>query len=251
MREWTDEVTVPGLATELAPTAVVAERVPLVRVGLAASLAGVGVTAVALVDELEAGVEAVRDNAATLLVVGDATAEAIADQIGGLGSTRIIVLVPRADRRALAAMFEAGADGVALRTILPEEFGVLVRRVLAGERSIDPALMSVLLELARDSAVPTGPDPSRPGAVEAVTVSVPTAKGEEGLRRSGDGVPLTTKERQVLTRLAQGDSNAEIATALFVSPATIKTHLAHIYAKLGVASRHGATSRATSLGLLP
>jgi DNA-binding NarL/FixJ family response regulator len=159
--------------------------------------------------------------------------------------------VTQADRRTLAAMFEAGADGVALRTIVPEDFGVLVRRVLAGERSIDPALMSVLLELARDSAVPTGPDPSRPGAIADVTVSVAISKGDPGLRRGDGGVPLTTKERQVLTRLAQGDSNAEIATALFVSPATVKTHLAHIYTKLGVASRHGATSRAASLGLLP
>jgi DNA-binding NarL/FixJ family response regulator len=245
-------VIVHGLATELAPTAVIADRLPLVRVGLAASLGVVGVTTVALVDKLEDGVEAVRDNAATLLVVGgDATAEALAGQIGELGSTRIVVLVTRADRRTLAAMFEAGADGVALRTIVPEEFGVLVRRVLAGERSIDPALMSVLLELARDSAVPAGPDPTRPGAIEAVTVSGPTSRVDEGGRRADGSVPLTTKERQVLTRLAQGDSNAEIATALFVSPATVKTHLAHIYAKLGVASRHGATLRATSLGLLP
>jgi DNA-binding NarL/FixJ family response regulator len=245
-------LAVDGLATGLAPTAVIADRLPLVRVGLAASLTVVGVTTVALVDELEGGVEAVRDNAANLLVVGgDATAESLARQIGGLGSTRIVVLVTRADRRTLAAMFEAGADGVALRTIVPEEFGVLARRVLAGERSIDPALMSVLLELARDSAVPTGPDPSRPGAAAAVTVSVPSSRGDRGIRRGVDGVPLTTKERQVLDRLAQGDSNAQIATALFVSPATVKTHLAHIYAKLGVASRHGATSRATMLGLLP
>jgi DNA-binding NarL/FixJ family response regulator len=239
-------VIVQGLATQLAPTAVIAERLPLVRVGLAAALGVVGVTSVALVDALEDGVDAVRDSAATLLVVGgDATAEALARQIGELGSTRVVVLVTQADRRTLAAMFEA------LRTIVPEDFGVLVRRVLAGERSIDPALMSVLLELARDSAVPTGPDPSRPGAIADVTVSVAISKGDPGLRRGDGGVPLTTKERQVLTRLAQGDSNAEIATALFVSPATVKTHLAHIYTKLGVASRHGATSRAASLGLLP
>jgi DNA-binding NarL/FixJ family response regulator len=234
------------------PTAVIADRFPLVRVGLAASLGVVGVTTVAVVDGLVAGVDAARRNEATLLVLGgEATAESLAGQIGRLGATRVVVLVTKADRGVLAAWFESGADAVALRTIVPEDLGALVRRVLAGERSIDPALMSVLLELARDSAIPAGPDPSRPGAAAPVTVPTSTVPRSEELRRQVDGVPLTTKERLVLARLAEGDSNAEIAAALFVSTATVKTHLAHIYAKLGVGSRHGAMTRALLLGLLP
>jgi DNA-binding NarL/FixJ family response regulator len=226
------------------PTAVIADRLPLVRVGLAASLLLEGVTTVGDAVELAEGVDAARRTGATLLVLGaagEADAGLLAAEIGRLGSTRVVVVVARADRRSLAAMFEAGADAVALHTIAPEQFGALVRRVLAGERSVDPALMSVLLEMTRDRAVP--------GRLGATVMA--RARRDEPARYGSHGVPLTTKEHQVLNRLAHGDSNAEIATALFVSPATIKTHLAHIYTKLGVGSRHGATSRATALGLLP
>ena len=222
------------------PTAVIADRLPLVRVGLAAALHVEGVATVGYTDELAEGVDVARRTEATLLILGgagEAAAGLLATEIGRLGPTRVVVVVAGADRRSLAAMFEAGAAAVALRTIVPEDFGAIVRRVLAGERSVDPALMSVLLEMTRDRAIPGRPVLARAGRDEP--------------RHGSEGVPLTTKEHQVLNRLALGDSNAEIAVALFVSPATIKTHLAHIYVKLGVGSRHGATSRAAALGLLP
>jgi ATP/maltotriose-dependent transcriptional regulator MalT len=112
--------------------------------------------------------------------------------------------------------------------------------------------MSVLLDLARERAVPVGPDSRRPGATAEVTAPTgavsPTPTSAREAR--ADAAMLTTKELQVLTRLSQGETNAEIAAALFVSPATVKTHLTHIYVKLGVGSRHGAMSRAVALGLL-
>ena len=55
---------------------------------------------------------------------------------------------------------------------------------------------------------------------------------------------------EVLALLAQGHSNKQIARALYVSDATVKTHLQHIYGKLDVQSRFGALSRAAELGLL-
>ena len=61
---------------------------------------------------------------------------------------------------------------------------------------------------------------------------------------------LTRKELEVLARLAEGRSNREIAGALYVTPATVKTHLAHIYTKLGVTGRQEALARAVALGLL-
>jgi DNA-binding NarL/FixJ family response regulator len=248
-------LVVEGWDVAAGPTAVIADRMPLFRVGLAASLRLVGVTTVAQVEELLAGVEAAQKAQGTILVLGGGageTAAALGRQISQLGATRVVAVVPEVDRRALVALLESGADAVALRTILPENFGALVRRVLGGERSVDPALMSVLIDLARDRAVPVGPDPSRPGSAAAVTVPTETP-GRSGVtltRKNPDTVPLTTKELQVLTRLAHGDSNAEIAEALYISPATVKTHLAHIYAKLGVGGRHGAMSRAVGLGLL-
>jgi DNA-binding CsgD family transcriptional regulator len=63
-------------------------------------------------------------------------------------------------------------------------------------------------------------------------------------------VPLTSKERQVLIQLGARATNQQIAEALFVTPATVKTHLAHIYVKLGVGSRHEAISRAVALGII-
>jgi ATP/maltotriose-dependent transcriptional regulator MalT len=66
---------------------------------------------------------------------------------------------------------------------------------------------------------------------------------------AGD-LALTAKEREVLTMLASGSANKAIADALFVSQATVKTHLSHIYAKLGVSDRREAVARAVELGLL-
>ena len=61
---------------------------------------------------------------------------------------------------------------------------------------------------------------------------------------------LTRREREVLGLLAEGRSNREIADDLFVTLATVKTHLAHVYAKLGARNRNEAIGRAVSLGLL-
>jgi ATP/maltotriose-dependent transcriptional regulator MalT len=61
---------------------------------------------------------------------------------------------------------------------------------------------------------------------------------------------LTARERDVLVLLADGRSNREIAAELFVSLPTVKTHLAHIYAKLESRNRNEALGRAVALGLL-
>jgi DNA-binding CsgD family transcriptional regulator len=54
---------------------------------------------------------------------------------------------------------------------------------------------------------------------------------------------LTTQERRVLSHVAAGRSNAEIAAALFVAPSTVRKHLENVYRKLGVASRGAAVAR--------
>ena len=62
---------------------------------------------------------------------------------------------------------------------------------------------------------------------------------------------LTNKEIQVLERVAEGDSNHEIAKRLFVSTSTIKTHLVHLYQKLEVSRRTQAVQKAKSLQIIP
>jgi LuxR family maltose regulon positive regulatory protein len=63
--------------------------------------------------------------------------------------------------------------------------------------------------------------------------------------------PLTSRELEVLDRLRRQWLNREIADDLHVSPETVKTHVAHVCAKLGVGDRRRAVRRAAELGLLP
>ncbi len=71
------------------------------------------------------------------------------------------------------------------------------------------------------------------------------------LDRGGDTLrPLSARELEVLGHLARGASNATIARALFVSEATVKTHLVHAFDKLGVHGRTAAVTRALELGLV-
>ena len=71
-----------------------------------------------------------------------------------------------------------------------------------------------------------------------------------GPHRAGLVEPLTERELEVLRLLAAGRSNAEMAAELFVEQSTVKTHLIHLYRKLGVHSRTQAVARARALGLL-
>jgi ATP/maltotriose-dependent transcriptional regulator MalT len=64
------------------------------------------------------------------------------------------------------------------------------------------------------------------------------------------GGALSAREREVLVLVARGGSNRSIAEALFVSEATVKTHLAHIYDKLGVQDRAAAVGEAYRTGIL-
>lgn len=61
---------------------------------------------------------------------------------------------------------------------------------------------------------------------------------------------LSAREREVLALVARGTSNREIARVLFISEATVKTHLTHLYNKLGVKDRAAAVARAYDRGIL-
>ena len=61
---------------------------------------------------------------------------------------------------------------------------------------------------------------------------------------------MTARELDVLEASAEGLSNTQIADSLYVSEATVKTHLSHIYTKLGVTSRSAAVARARDIGLI-
>ena len=120
----------------------------------------------------------------------------------------------------------AGASGFLLKDVPADQLAHAIRVAAAGEALLAP---SVTRRLIAAFARPTAPGP------------VPVA----GL---GD---LTPREVEVLTLLAEGLSNAEIATRLFVGEATVKTHVARVLMKLGVRDRVQAVIVAFRAGLVP
>ena len=210
-------------------SAVIVDDWPLVRVGAARVLQTIDVRLVGEADTAVEGIRIAKSVSADLLVVGEPLdgqqVEAVRLAKGGCGA-RVAVLVTQATRDQLAALLEAGADGLVSRSVGTDDLADILSRVLDGERVVAPSLMPALVGMLSK----TGAD--RLSAAD-----------------NGDG-PLTLKELEVLRKLSEGLSNREIADAVFVTTATVKTHLAHIYAKLGVGSRHEALAKAVALGLL-
>ena len=113
----------------------------------------------------------------------------------------------------------AGAAGYILKDTPPDELIHAVRAAANGTRAVSPGVMESLLGRSTTSAAGTGASyagpPSGPDPLE----------------------PLTSREREIAEAVAQGMTNAQVARALFVSTATVKTHLARIFFKLGVSTR--------------
>lgn len=210
-------------------TAVVVDEWPLVRVGMVQALRSADVAVVAQVGTGEEGVRQVHARGAGYLLLGAhgdlAPAEAARRAKALATPPRVVLLLEQVDREELSVLAAAGVEGFLVRSVHPAELAAAIRRVIKGERVVAAPLLSLLVGgLGRD------------GGGEEAAVDM--------------GTTLTRKELEVLVRLAEGRSNREIAEVLFVTPATVKTHLAHIYAKLGVAGRQQAMERAVALGLL-
>src|SRR3954471_24168743 len=220
--------TITGVLRRSATTsAVVVDDWPLVRVGVTRVLQSVDVRVIGEADTTVEGIRLARSGSVDLFIVGEPLQGQQADavrQAKEAGPVLVVVLVTQASREQLAALLEAGADGLVSRAIATHDLADAVSRVLDGERVVSPSLLPSLVGLVK------------------------MADGSGGAE--SNGVALTAKELEVLRRLAEGRSNKEIAEAIFVTPATVKTHLAHIYAKLGVPGRHEALARAVALGLL-
>ena len=125
-------------------------------------------------------------------------------------------------------------------------------RILAVSRDLRPDLAARALSAGAQSAVSLGADESE--LLEAVESSVaPAAEiGDQdpGNRRTGlgGGVGLTRREAQVLTLIAQGRTNREVADLLYLSPNSIKTYVRTAYRKIGATSRTQAVSWAIRHG---
>ncbi|MDQ1124735.1 response regulator [Microbacterium trichothecenolyticum] len=110
---------------------------------------------------------------------------------------------------------EAGASGYLLKDAPPHELLAGVRAAAAGQSALAPAIAGRLLARLREPRV-----------------------------------TLSGREIEVLRLVARGASNADVAARLHITDATVKSHLAHVFSKLGVSSRTAAVSAARALGIL-
>jgi DNA-binding NarL/FixJ family response regulator len=143
------------------------------------------------------------------------------------------------------AALRAGASGFLLKDTLPAELLTAIRVVAAGDALLAPSVTRRLIgEFAR-----TAPASGASGASGA---SDPAAKTAAGGRCTIDQLArvLTDREREVLTMVARGLSNAEIAEGLTISPATAKTHVAHLLTKLDARDRIQLVIMAYQSGLV-
>jgi DNA-binding NarL/FixJ family response regulator len=139
----------------------------------------------------------------------------------------VLVLTTFADDDSLLPALRAGARGYLTKDAGGEEIERAIRALHAGQTHLDPAIQRRLIELATEPATAS---PARP-----------PSNGEDD---------LTAREAEVLTLIAAGLSNAEIAAELVVSGATIKTHVNRIFAKTGVRDRAQLVAHAYRAGLV-
>jgi DNA-binding NarL/FixJ family response regulator len=137
--------------------------------------------------------------------------------------TRVVVLTTYADDDSIIGALQAGALGYLTKDATRAEIGRAVLAAAAGQAVLDPGVQQRLLSAAaRAAGSPGSPAPA----------GVPGSPGAS----PGNG-DLTPREAEVLRLIAAGASNREIARALFVSEATVKTHVNRIFAKTGSRDR--------------
>jgi DNA-binding NarL/FixJ family response regulator len=146
--------------------------------------------------------------------------------------TNVVMVTMQEDPDYLFEAVLAGAAGYVLKGATPEQLTEAVRQVLNGEFLFNQRLTIDLLRSMADREKPVAP----PSGVRS---------SPEPLSES-----LTAPETEILRLLAQGQTNPQIARELVVSPGTVKNHVRHIIAKLGVLDRTQAAVRAMELGLL-
>jgi DNA-binding NarL/FixJ family response regulator len=160
--------------------------------------------------------------------------------------TEIVVLTTYADDDSLFPALEAGAKGYLTKDAGAEEIARAIADVRSGAAGLSPRIQARLLERL---AAPT-PNPTPSGSSTSSTAG-PVAPQASAAAAQARVLPdgLTVREAEVLGLIADGLSNTEIAARLFVSMATVKTHINNLFAKTGVRDRAQAVGYAYRHGL--
>ena len=138
---------------------------------------------------------------------------------------RILLLTTFDTPELVIEGMRAGAAGYLLKDCSAEELCTAVRTVARGQ---------VLLQAS---------------SIAQLLAGIPTQKSLASRDMAAEKIGLTVRELEVVRLIAQGHSNSEIATKLFVSDATVKTHVNHIFSKLGARDRSQVIVKARQLGL--
>ncbi len=203
-------------------TLVVADDHPVVRQGLVALLG--------TDPDIEVIGEAADGSEATEVVLSLRPSVVVMDLqmpvVDGVAATQaikqvwpeaaIVVLTTYDSDEAIVRALEAGASGFVLKDTPPDDLIQAIRRAATGETVLSPPVAKRLVERMQ----------------------------------SPESATLSSREIEVLREVANGNTNSVIADHLHISQATVKTHLLHIYTKLGVSDRAAAVARAYESGVL-
>lgn len=199
----------------------VADDHPIVRGGIVGLLADTD--DIEVIGEASDGLEAVHlaEELGPDLVLMDLRMpglggdEATSRILAARPATRVVILTTYESDTSILTAIEAGASGYLLKAAPPEEILAGIRSVAGGQVVLAPSIAALLVG-----------------------------------RSTKTIVSLSARETEVLELVAQGHSNPTIASKLFISEATVKTHLLHAFEKLDVNDRTRAVTKAMELGLL-
>ena len=224
---------------------VIADDQALVRGGFRLILKAAGIEVLAEAADGEQAVAALLEHRPDVVLMDirmprldgiDATRRIVAARESG---PRIIILTTFDLDEYVYAALSAGASGFLLKDVTPEHLVAAVQLVRTGDALLAPSITRRLVE--RFAGLPGGPP-----APESSVSARPGPPGAAGC----DVSALTPRELEVLGVIARGMSNAEIAAKLFLSEATVKTHVARILTKLGLRDRVQAVVLAYESGLV-
>jgi DNA-binding NarL/FixJ family response regulator len=151
--------------------------------------------------------------------------------------TLVVVLTTYSDDAWVFSALQAGARGFLTKDAGADEILRAITDVAAGHAQLDPAVQRRLLD-ALSGGERFGGDRVGADQVGADQVGADQVGADQvGADRVESAEGLTPREAEVLTHIAAGESNAEIAAALVVSEATVKTHINHIFSKTGLRDR--------------